>query len=137
MRVNIVMPQTNSISLKQAVEEEPLAVAPETPLLEVIKLMSRDWDNSCVLGKESQQIFNTISQADCSCVLAIANSQVQGILTQQALVELISSGRNIDNITLAEVMRLLSPQEKRKMTYRIFLPLSIYFVDIKFDIYQL
>ncbi|MEM7594084.1 MAG: CBS domain-containing protein, partial [Cyanobacteria bacterium P01_A01_bin.83] len=98
------MPQPNSISLKQAVEEEPLVVAPETPLLDVIKLMSRDWDNSCVLGEESQQIFNSLAQADCSCVLAIANSQLEGILTEQALVELISSGRNIDNITLAEVM---------------------------------
>lgn len=98
------MPQHNSISLQQAVEEELLTVAPETPLAEVIRLMSQDWTTSCILEEEAKNSPNSLVSIHHSCVLAIANSQLEGIFTEQALVKIISSGRNIIGVTLAEVM---------------------------------
>ncbi len=98
------MEQNNSISLEQAVETELLAVSPETPLEEAIELMSRNWTNSCLLAAEdpiSQAVFAPV---DRSCILAIANSQIQGIFTEQALTSLIASGKNITGMTLGEVM---------------------------------
>lgn len=99
------MEQNNLISLEQAMESKPLAVTPETLLSEAIELMSRNWTNSCLLtvreGISPAELFTSV---DRSCIIAIADSQVQGILTQQALVRLISSRRNIEGVTLAEVM---------------------------------
>ncbi|MGF1589311.1 MAG: CBS domain-containing protein [Pleurocapsa sp.] len=98
------MQQNNSISLEQAVETELLAVSPETPLEEVIELMSQNWTNSCLLTAEDSIRGAIITPVVHSCVLAIANSQIQGIFTEQALTSLIASGRNIKGLTLGEVM---------------------------------
>ncbi|MBE9043990.1 CBS domain-containing protein, partial [Pleurocapsales cyanobacterium LEGE 10410] len=82
------MQQNNSVSLEQAIEAEPLAVSPETPLEEVIKLMSRNWATSCVLAVgDSRDTPRLPTQFQHSCVLAIANSAVVGILTEKDVVQ--------------------------------------------------
>lgn len=99
------MQQNDLISLEQAIEEKPLAVSPETPLEEVIELMSRSWATSCVLAVgEPINRPKLPTQFRHSCVVAIANSEVVGILTERDVVNLISSGRSLRGIALAEVM---------------------------------
>ena len=99
------MQQNNSVTLEQAIEGKPLTVSPESPLGEVIELMSRDWTTSCVLAvKNSNDLPKLPTQFQHSCVLAIANSEVVGILTERDVVGLISSGRSFKGITLAEIM---------------------------------
>ena len=99
------MQQNNFISLEQAVERDPLTVSPEIPLEQVIELMSRSWTNSCLLSKDDRVAETSlIASVNSSCVLAIDNSQLLGIFTERDLVCLISTGRNLKGITLAEVM---------------------------------
>ncbi|MDJ0590426.1 MAG: PAS domain-containing protein [Pleurocapsa sp. MO_226.B13] len=103
------MEQKNSISLEQAVEREPLTMPPETPIEEVIGLMSKSWTNSCVLscilaGDDRTVTVDSLAPFRHSCVLAIADSQIVGILTEQTLVSLISTERNLKRVTLAEVI---------------------------------
>ncbi|MDJ0635651.1 MAG: CBS domain-containing protein [Xenococcaceae cyanobacterium MO_188.B29] len=99
------MQQNNFISLEQAVERDPLTVSPEIPLEQVIELMSRSWANSCLLSKDDRVAETSlIASVNSSCVLAIANSQLLGIFTERDLVRLISTGRNLKGMTLAEVM---------------------------------
>ena len=103
------MEQKNSISLEQAVEREPLTMPPETPIEEVIGLMSKSWTNSCVLscilaGDDRTVTVDSLAPFHHSCVLAIADSQLVGVLTEQTLVSLISTERNLRGVTLAEVM---------------------------------
>ncbi|MDJ0743181.1 MAG: CBS domain-containing protein [Xenococcaceae cyanobacterium MO_167.B27] len=99
------MQQNNLISLEQAVDHSPLTVSPEIPLEQVIELMSQNWTNSCLLAGEDQlKEASLIAPVDSSCVLAIANDQLLGIFTEGDLVRLISTGRNLNGMTLAEVM---------------------------------
>ena len=98
------MQQDNSIALAQAIERAPLTVSPDVLLEEVMELMSQNWANSCQLASEGVADAKLIASVEDSCVLAIANSQILGILTKRDLVRLISEGRNPNNITLEEVM---------------------------------
>ena len=99
------MQQPPAISLEQIIESELLAVPSETPLEGVIKLMNRSWTNSCLLAVKNRiNVNDLLSPAHYSCVVAIANSQVEGIFTEQALVGLISAGANLQSLTLGEVM---------------------------------
>lgn len=99
------MQQNNSISLEQAVDREPLIMPPENLVEEAIARMSRTWATSCVLAVGQIGISNSPTQFHHSCVLVTASSQVLGILTERAVVRLISSGRSLKGLTLAEVMR--------------------------------
>lgn len=99
------MLQDNWIALERAIESEPLTVTPDVLLEEVIELMNQNWSNSCQLARE-EKIAKTksVASVDASCVLAVVNSQIMGILTERDLVRLISEGRNLKNITVEEVM---------------------------------
>ena len=102
------MLQNNSISLEQAVEREPLVMPIESQVLEAIALMHKTWTNSCVLacvlagGQDGSS--NLPTRYDRSCVLVTDNARVVGILSEQAVVQLISSGRNLRGLTLGEVV---------------------------------
>lgn len=99
------MQQNNSISWEQAIEKELLALSPEILLEEAIALMSQNWTKSCLLTVEdSISRSGFLAPVDRSCVLAIANCQIQGIFTEQALTHLIASEKNIKGLTLGEVM---------------------------------
>lgn len=99
------MEQNNSISWEQAVESEPLILSPDSSLKVVIDLMSRNWTNSCLVSdKERDCKTETHTTMVHGCVLAIADGQLQGILTEQTLVHFISSGKNLQGMKLAEVM---------------------------------
>lgn len=99
------MQQPLAISLGQIIESELLAMPSETPLEEVMKLMNRSWTNSCLLTVKNRiNVSDLLSPAHYSCVMAIANSQIEGIFTEQALVRLISAGANLQSLTLGEVI---------------------------------
>lgn len=101
------MPQNNSILLEQAVDREPLVMSVESLVEEAIALMHKTWTNSCVLacvlagGADSS---NSPTRCDRSCVLVTDNDRVVGILSEQAVVQLISSGKSLRGLTLGEVV---------------------------------
>ena len=81
-------------------EYQPLIVALETPLTEVISLM-QEWGNSCRFEEGTQT--NTFVRANNSCVLVVQNNRLKGIFTERDLVKLIAAGFHRDD-TVAEVM---------------------------------
>ncbi|MEG3859055.1 EAL domain-containing protein [Microcoleus sp. herbarium12] len=113
-------------TLDRVIDRSPLTVAPGTPLAEVITLMGQR-RGSCSVNPESlptdiYQIANppisrAFRDATGSCIFVVAqsvetsstpsaqNSQLQGIFTERDLVDLIASGKNLKNVTIAEVMK--------------------------------
>jgi diguanylate cyclase (GGDEF)-like protein/PAS domain S-box-containing protein len=113
-------------TLDQVIDRSPLTVAPDTPLAEVITLMGQRRE-SCSLNAEIpptdiyQQLTEIANPLTSSalrdargvCVFVVEksfsqsaqNSQLQGIFTERALVDLIASGKKLKNVTIAEVMQ--------------------------------
>lgn len=99
------MQQPPAIFLEQIIESELLAMPSETSLEEAIESMNRSCTNSCLLAVKNRiNVNDLLSPAHCSCVVAVANSQIEGIFTEQDLVRLISAGANLQSLTLGEVM---------------------------------
>ena len=117
-------------TLDQVIDRSSLTVAPATPLAEVITLMGQR-RSSCSLnpdlaGMDIYQQLTEIANAPTSsalrdatgiCIFVVEtslatsesqsaqNSQLQGIFTERDLVDLIASGKNLKNVTIAEVMK--------------------------------
>ncbi|MCC3405627.1 MAG: EAL domain-containing protein [Microcoleus sp. PH2017_10_PVI_O_A] len=117
-------------TLDQVIDRFPLTVAPDTPLAEVITLMGQRRP-SCSLNADIPpteiypQLTETPNPVTSSalrdargiCVFVVEqsleksdsqsaqNSQLQGIFTERDLVDLIASGKNLKNVTIAEVMQ--------------------------------
>lgn len=95
------MSQNPFFSLEQVIEYQPLTVALETPLAEVVSLM-QEWGNSCSTNKIAPTTETFISTNN-SCVLVAQNNRLEGIFTERDLVKLIAAGFDRD-ATIAEVM---------------------------------
>lgn len=117
-------------TLDRVIDRSPLTVAPYTPLAEVITLMGQQRP-TCPLNADIptthlyQQLTeiaaphtsNVLRDARGICVFVVEtsleqsnwqsaqNCQLQGIFTERDLVDLIASGKNLKNVTIAEVMR--------------------------------
>ncbi|MEG4799628.1 EAL domain-containing protein [Microcoleus sp. ARI1-B5] len=117
-------------TLDRVIDRSPLTVAPRTPLAEVITLMGQRRP-SCSLNadipptdiyQQLTEIANPVTSsalrdATGICVFVVEklgaksdsqsgqNSQLQGIFTERDLVDLIASGKNLKNVTIAEVMK--------------------------------
>ena len=101
------MQENQQFSLEQAIEHNPLIVAPDTPLLEVIKLMSRGWVENCQLDNDNDAASDgnlAIREPNSSCALVIQDSQLTGIFTERDVVRLIATARKLQGLTIAGVM---------------------------------
>ena len=91
--------------LEKAIERNYLIVAPDTPLTEVIELISDGRGTDCdffdgganLVRKHPLPIRNI-------CALVVDNSHIAGIFTERDIVKMIAAGRKIEGITIAEVM---------------------------------
>ncbi|MGB7414139.1 MAG: CBS domain-containing protein, partial [Thermosynechococcaceae cyanobacterium] len=94
-----------TFSLEQALDRTPLTLAPETPLAEVIRLMSQVFVH-CHLPSEEADAAAQPSEIEphTSCVLVVNPLQLVGILTERDLVRLIAEHRSLDGLTVAQVM---------------------------------
>ncbi len=117
-------------TLDQVIDRSPLTVALDTRLSEVITLMGQR-RSSCSLNADIPPtgiypqlteianpltssavrdargicVFVVEKSAEKSSSQSAQNSQLQGIFTDRDLVDLIASGKNLKNVTIAEVMR--------------------------------
>lgn len=91
--------------LEEAIDRQPLIVAPDTPLVSAIALMSQVRGNSCLLDSlNSKSDLPAVNDARSSCVLVMRGSQLLGIFTERNIVRLIASDLNFEQTTIAEVM---------------------------------
>ncbi|WP_353929572.1 PAS domain S-box protein [Okeanomitos corallinicola TIOX110] len=70
-------------NLESIIDDSPLTIAPETPVLDAIAMMAKY----------------------AKGILITSDSQLLGYLTQQDIVDLVASARNLNNTTTTEVMR--------------------------------
>ncbi len=98
-------PLIRAPALEEAIDSEPLIVAPDTLLVEVIALISQALGSSCSLPS-----FNSlpdsvpITGARSSCVLVMQDHQLLGIFTERDIVRLTADGMNFAGVKIAEVM---------------------------------
>ena len=91
-------------AVESVIDCNPLIVVPATSLVDAIALMSQV-RSTCRLRKFSQQNATSQPEARASCVLVIEGTQLVGLLTEQDLVKLVASGRNLKGVKVADVMK--------------------------------
>ncbi|MBP0000380.1 MAG: CBS domain-containing protein [Cyanobacteria bacterium SID2] len=91
-------PNANVPTIEEAIDREPLAIHPETPIPEVVALMSR--------GREVGSLQNATSTPKrYSCALVTATDRtVLGIFTERDIVRLTASGHSLADLPISSVM---------------------------------
>ncbi|NEP12803.1 MAG: CBS domain-containing protein [Symploca sp. SIO2C1] len=98
-------PLIRAPALEEAIDSEPLIVAPNTLLVEVIALISQALGSSCSLPSfDSPSDSIPIIGARSSCVLVMEDHQLLGIFTERDIVRLTADGMNFSGVKIAEVM---------------------------------
>ncbi|AVH68995.1 PAS domain S-box protein [Nostoc sp. 'Lobaria pulmonaria (5183) cyanobiont'] len=100
-----------SDNLQQTIIRHPLIVSSKIMLPDVIALLNEASGNhdslpikdNNSLTNSSKDIASNTSQAT-SCVLVIENSRLVGIITQRDLIKLTAQGKNLEGISVAQVM---------------------------------
>jgi PAS domain S-box-containing protein len=94
--------------LWKIVDRQPLIVAPELPLVEVISLMSQVKEHTYLLsGSNSTPSNNALeisASARHSSVLVIVDNRLVGIFTERDLVKLTASQIDLQSVTVGDVM---------------------------------
>jgi PAS domain S-box-containing protein len=93
--------------LWRIVDRQPLIVAPELPLAEVISLMSQAKGHTCLLPSSNSTPSNALeisAAARHSSVLIIADRRLVGIFTERDLVKLTASQTDLQRVTVGDVM---------------------------------
>lgn len=90
-------------STEAAIDQNPLIVAPETLLVDVIALMNQSTSHS-QSSVDSSSVYFSKNQRHSSCVLVVQAKELVGILTERDIVRLTASCVNFQEVTIAEVM---------------------------------
>jgi PAS domain S-box-containing protein len=88
---------------------QPLIVAPDLPLVEVISLMSQAKGQTCLLPSSNSTPSTALeisAAARHSSVLVIADRRLVGIFTERDLVKLTASQTDLQRVTVGDVMTI-------------------------------
>jgi two-component system, cell cycle sensor histidine kinase and response regulator CckA len=95
-------------SLGSIVDRQPLIVAPELPLVDVIFLMSQGKGHTCLMpglgSSPGNKALDTSAAARHSSVLVVVNNRLIGIFTERDLVRLTANQTNLQVATVGDVM---------------------------------
>lgn len=98
-----------SISIESAVDRTPLLVAPDTPLITVIKWMSQGkTDTSCPPKENTTLDTSTLTNLPpkrTSYALVAQASKLIGIITERDIVKLTAQGTPLNHVSAANVMQ--------------------------------
>jgi CBS domain-containing protein len=87
---------------------QPLIVAPELPLTEVISVMSQAKGHTCLLSTSNSTPSNNALEVSAaarhSSVLVRADNRLVGIFTERDLVKLTASQTDLQQVTVGDVM---------------------------------
>ncbi|MBD2015639.1 CBS domain-containing protein [Microcoleus sp. FACHB-53] len=136
-----------SLALTHAIDSHFMTVAPDTPLVDVLALMSQF--RSCMLpdgdhdfnknpypvnrgrteidcmGQAEKAIFEVNDTAD-GCVLVIDKSQMVGIFTERDIVRLTADGISLKNLNMAEVMTQPPVTLRQSQQHDVFTALGLF-----------
>ncbi|MDJ0703589.1 MAG: AAA family ATPase, partial [Leptolyngbyaceae cyanobacterium MO_188.B28] len=98
-------PPNQHFLLEQVIYRHPLVVAPETPLAEIIDLMSQSLTGICFLTEDDSPLNDSlVDRFSTSCVLVMVDTQLLGIFTEWDMVRLIATGGTLTGLAIADVM---------------------------------
>jgi two-component system, NtrC family, sensor kinase len=134
-----------SLALTHAIDSHFLTVAPDTPLVDVLALMSQF--RSCILperdlykdtaqinvgrdqiacmGQQGETIFEATDTAG-GCVLVTKNFKLLGIFTERDIVRLTASGISLKSLKISEVMTQPPVTLKHSQEYDVFTALGLF-----------
>ncbi len=118
--------------LEDAIDKYPLVVSPDTPVVDVIALMSRTRGYSCSVSvrdaplKNNSIKNNAMRGARSSCVLVMQASKILGIFTERDIVKLTATGADYATVKIAEVMAHPVITLSKESFQDIFAPLFLF-----------
>jgi two-component system NtrC family sensor kinase len=124
----------HSLSLDPAIDSQFLSVGADTPLIEVLALMSRV-RSSCVLPTENLQSpqlnhheSETIEASKCNgdCVLVMQGSQLLGVFTERDIVRMTAAGISLGEVEIADIVTYPPITLKHSQAQDIFTALSLF-----------
>ncbi|NMG11747.1 CBS domain-containing protein, partial [Brasilonema sp. UFV-L1] len=103
-----------------------MTVTPDTPLVDVINLMSQVQDSGCAADSLNSSLDSgEFRQERASCVLVVEGTQLVGIFTEGDVVRLVASGMDFSGITIAVVMVQPVVTLKQSQAENVFAVLSL------------
>ncbi len=133
-----------SLALTPAIDSHFLTVAPDTPLIDVLALMSQF--RSCVLpssnlgrgtdavqtgnqlycvGQEWETVFDITDTAG-GCVLVIERSKLVGVFTERDIVRLTAAGISLSSVKISDVVRQPAITLKQSEAHDVFTALGLF-----------
>lgn len=138
-------PPLQSLALAPAIDSHFLTVAPETPLVDVLALMSRF--RSCLLlpddnlmssenqveitekihclGQDKNLVFDVADTAG-GCVLVMDASQLFGVFTERDIVRLTAAGVSLGSVKMSDVVNHPTVTLRQSQAKDVFTALGIF-----------
>ncbi len=133
------------LALTPAIDSHFLTVAPDTPLLDVLTLMSRfrsctlPGDNSnsnadeaytrinniCCVDQEWETVIDVVDTAG-GCVLVTKDARLIGVFTERDIVRLTAAGIALGSLKIGDVVAQPPISLKQSETYDIFTALGLF-----------
>ncbi|HBL11506.1 MAG TPA: signal transduction histidine kinase regulating C4-dicarboxylate transporter [Cyanobacteria bacterium UBA11162] len=135
----------HSLALDPAIDSHFLTVAPDTPLADVLALMSRF--RTCrlpsgSLGREGDSVPISIAKISCvsqeeeelfdladtaaGCVLVMDKSRLIGVFTERDIVKLAALGQPLSNVKIADIITPRIITLKQSPIHDIFTALGLF-----------
>ncbi|MDX2257151.1 MAG: CBS domain-containing protein [Pseudanabaenaceae cyanobacterium bins.39] len=90
--------------LDAAIIRDPVVISPDAPVMEAICRMSELRSLCNTQQSHSQMLEKIHADMRSSCVLAVEDDQIVGIITERDVVRLSARGRSLDELRVREVM---------------------------------
>lgn len=91
-------------NLETAIIRDPITVAADTPLDEVITLITKSRGSCCLAVSEPNSLETAKQEGRGSCVIIVENNQPIGIITERNIIQWIAKGQHTENIKVNQVM---------------------------------
>ncbi len=91
-------------NLEAAIIPDPIKVAPDTLLDEVIALIAKSRGSCCLALSEPNSLEAAKQEGRGSCVIIVENHQPIGIVTERNIIQWIAKGQHTENIKVNQVM---------------------------------
>lgn len=137
----------NTLGIDSAIDRHPLTVAPDTPLVEVLGLMSK-LRSSCIipvcssvtnpleaslsstsggglLDRENEKVLDAAHSAG-GCVLVMDGSQLIGVFTERDMVRLTAAGASLAAVKILDVVTQPPLVLKHSEVKDVFTVLSLF-----------
>jgi PAS domain S-box-containing protein len=115
----------SAASLEQAIIPDPIIVAPDTPLEDVVLLMRQAQEDKILAASYPPNHTSYLEQARAGCVLVARHAQLMGIFTTQDVVRFAASGRQLGSLQVGQVILSQTVSLRRSQLQNPFIALRL------------